>query len=130
MVSFHTAAVKVKWRKKVYNIFVKTKKKKLTADYLKKLKVPKTLVIGLLIASTLGWTGYDKLKDIKSYYDIREIFPVKTKAVQVIDGDTLVMENDLTLRLLGIDAPGQCAGQLQGFNDLYGSIFLFLQISK
>lgn len=95
----------------------KKKKEPLTADYLKKLKVPKTLVIGLLIASTLGWTGYDKLKDIKSYYDIREIFPVKTKAVQVIDGDTLVMENGLTLRLLGIDAPGRGANGYQEATD-------------
>jgi len=86
---------------------MKAKKKKLTAEDLKKRKVPKVLIIGLLIASTLGWAGYDKLKDIENYYQIREIFSIKTRATSVIDGDTLIMTNGLTLRLLGIDAPGR-----------------------
>lgn len=82
-------------------------KRRLTARYLGKLKVPKVLIAGLLIAAALGWTGWMKLKDIKNYYEVKRIFPDKTRAVNVLDGDTFTMKNGLTLRLLGIDAPGR-----------------------
>jgi len=83
------------------------KKKKLSARYLEKRKVPKVLIAGLIIASVLGWTGWSKLKEVKNYYQIKEIFPDKTRATDVLDGDTFVISNGLTLRLLGIDAPGR-----------------------
>ncbi len=38
------------------------------ADRLKKLKVPKVLMAGLLMASVLGWTGYKNLDKVKNYY--------------------------------------------------------------
>ena len=82
-------------------------RKRLTARYLEKLKIPKVLVAGLLIAAALGWTGWTKLKDVKNYYQIKKIFPDKTRAVAVLDGDTMTIKNGLTLRLLGIDAPGR-----------------------
>lgn len=84
---------------------MKKKKPVLTAKYLEKYKVPKVVVIGLLIASALGWTGWTKIKDFNNYYRIKQVFPVKTHAIEVLDGDTFVMENGLTLRLVGIDAP-------------------------
>jgi len=61
--------------------------KKLTVKFLKSRKVPAVLVAGLLMASVLGWTGWNKLKDIKSYYQIKKIFPLKTTATEVTDGD-------------------------------------------
>ncbi len=59
------------------------------------------------MASVLGWTGWQNLDKINNYYQIRQIFPSKTKVVSVIDGDTFTMKNGLSLRLLGIDAPNR-----------------------
>lgn len=81
--------------------------RKLTSKFLQKLKIPKVLIPGLIIASALGWTGWQQLKNIKNYYQIRQIFPVKTTVKEVIDGDTIVINNGLTVRLLGIDAPNR-----------------------
>jgi endonuclease YncB( thermonuclease family) len=81
--------------------------KKLTAKYLEKRKIPKVLIAGLILASVLGWTGWKNLDKIKNYYQIRQIFPSKTKMVEVIDGDTFTIKNGMTVRLLGIDAPNR-----------------------
>lgn len=83
------------------------KKKKITVEYLKKMKVPSVLIAGIIIASVLGWTGWSKLKDIKNYYQIKKIFPEKTVAVEAIDGDTFTIKNGLSVRLVGINAPGR-----------------------
>lgn len=82
-------------------------RKKLSVKFLEKRKVPKVLIAGLLLASVLGWTGWDKLEDIKNYYEIRSIFPTQTEATDVLDGDTFVIKNGMTVRLLGIDSPGR-----------------------
>lgn len=81
--------------------------KKLTAKYLEKKKVPKVLIAGLIMASVLGWTGWRNLDKIKNYYQVKQIFPDKTKMVEVVDGDTFVIKNGMTVRLLGIDAPNR-----------------------
>lgn len=81
--------------------------KKLTPQYLEKKKVPKVLIAGLVLASVLGWTGWRNLDKIKNYYQIRFIFPKKTTATEILDGDTFVIKNGLTVRLLGIDAPNR-----------------------
>lgn len=83
---------------------MKKPKTKLTPKYLEKRHVPKVLIAGLIIASVLGWTGWNKLSEIKNYYQIKHIFPTKTTAAAVLDGDTIEIANGLTLRLLGIDA--------------------------
>lgn len=80
---------------------------KLTPQYLEKKKVPKFLIAGLVLASVLGWTGWKNLDKIKNYYQMRQIFPNKTNAASIIDGDTITVKNGLTLRLLGIDAPNR-----------------------
>ena len=59
------------------------------------------------MASVLGWTGWTKLKDIKNYYQIKAIFPTKTTATEIIDGDTFNIKNGLSVRLLGINAPNR-----------------------
>jgi len=81
--------------------------KKLTVKFLEKKKIPKVLIAGLLMASVLGWTGWNKLNKIKNYYQIKQIFPQKTVIKEVIDGDTVIIGNNLSLRLLGVDAPNR-----------------------
>lgn len=82
-------------------------KRKLTVKFLNKLKVPKVLIPGLIIASVLGWVGWKQLNNIKNYYQIKQIFPQNTEVKEVIDGDTFIIKNEMTLRLLGIDAPNK-----------------------
>ena len=79
--------------------------KKLTSKYLEKRKVPKVVIAGLILASVLGWTGWKNFNKIRNYYQIKQIFPDKTTAVQILDGDTFVAKNGLSVRLLGINAP-------------------------
>jgi len=74
-------------------------------DKLKRLKVPKVLMVGLLMASFLGWNGIKNVDKLKNYYEIKQIFPVNTFATEVLDGDTFVAKNGLSVRLLGINAP-------------------------
>ncbi|MFA4932743.1 MAG: thermonuclease family protein [Caldisericia bacterium] len=59
------------------------------------------------MASVLGWTGWKNLDKIKNYYQIKVIFPDKTKAVSFLDGDTFTIKNGMTVRLVGIDAPNR-----------------------
>ncbi len=79
--------------------------RKLTAKYLESRKVPKVLIAGLILASVLGWTGWKNLDKIKNYYQIKRIFPSQTTASQVLDGDTFIIKNGLSVRLLGLNAP-------------------------
>lgn len=59
------------------------------------------------MASVLGWAGWMNFDKIKNHYQIRQIFPIKTRAVSIIDGDTFTMKTGLSLRLLGIDTPNR-----------------------
>ncbi len=92
-------------------------KKRLTTKYLEKLKVPKVLLAGLLIAATLGWTGWTNLDKVKNYYQIKQIFPKTTIAGEIIDGDTFIINNGLSLRLLGINAPNRGQENYQAAKD-------------
>jgi endonuclease YncB( thermonuclease family) len=98
--------------------------KKLTAKYLEKRRVPKVLIAGLILASVLGWTGWTKLKDIKNYYLIKQIFPNKTSVKGVIDGDTFIIKNGMTVRLLGIDAPNRGQEKYQKAKDYLSYLIL------
>ena len=93
------------------------KQRKLTVKYLENLKVPKILIAGLLIAATLGWTGWAKLSEVKNYYQIKQIFPKTTLAREILDGDTFIINNGLSLRLLGIDAPNRGQENYQAARD-------------
>jgi len=83
----------------------KKKTEKVSAKVLEKLGVPKVLIAGLIMASVLGWTGWSKLKNVKNYYQIKAIFPDKSRATMILDGDTFTTKNGMTVRLLGINAP-------------------------
>lgn len=94
------------------------------ADRLTKLKVPKVLMAGLLMASVLGWTGFKNFDRLKNYYEIKQIFPLKTTAVQVLDGDTFTIKNGLNVRLLGINAPERGKQNYQESSDYLTKLIL------
>lgn len=67
-----------------------------------KNKVPAVLIPGLIIATTLGWTGWKQLENYKNNKNIfREVGVVR----EVRDGDTIVLDGGTVIRLIGIDAP-------------------------
>lgn len=74
----------------------------LTAKKLKREHVPNILIAGLVVASIVGLTSFNK---IKNYHELKELFPTSTTIVQIEDGDTIVLKNGLQLRLIGINAP-------------------------
>ncbi len=92
--------------------------------FLKNLKVPKVLIGGLIRASVLGWTGWQKLNEVKNYYQIKQIFPTKTVATEVIDGDTFMIKNGLTVRLLGIDKPARGEGGYEVAKNYLSSLII------
>lgn len=81
------------------------------------------------MTSVLGWTGWTRLKDIKNYYQIKQIFPNKTSAKEVIDGDTFIIKNGMTVRLLGIDAPGKGQEKYQEVKDYLSYLVLNRQLT-
>lgn len=103
--------------------------KKLSSAFLKKLKVPAVLIPGLIIASILGWAGYKQLKKIPDYYTLKKIFPTKTVVKEIVDGDTLVIGNGITVRLLGIDAPAKGQPNFQQATDYLKQLTLNQNIS-
>ena len=76
-------------------------KKKLTAEWLKKNKLPLVSIPWLILASTLGWTGW---KQLENYNKNKLFFPETVIVRNVIDGDTFKV-GDREYRLLGVDAP-------------------------
>jgi len=98
--------------------------KKLSAKYLEKLKVPKVLIAGLVMASVLGWNGWRNIDKIKNYYQIKQIFPKTTQAIQILDGDTFVIKNGLTVRLLGINAPDRGKDNYRQASDYLSQLIL------
>jgi endonuclease YncB( thermonuclease family) len=79
-------------------------KKILTARDLKKKGVPGVLIPGLLAAGIIGY-GLFNLYKVKDYYELKELFPTSATVIQVEDGDTMILKNGLSLRLIGINAP-------------------------
>lgn len=76
-------------------------KKKLTVKWLKSKKVPSAAILGLMIAGALGWGGW---KQLENYKQNKVLFPNYGMVTKVIDGDTFET-SDLTVRLIGVDAP-------------------------
>lgn len=75
------------------------------------------IVSGVLIGMILGGAGVKTID--KSFFENKTVFPNLVVNYEVIDGDTFIMDNGLSVRLLGIDAPnrGQ-AGFLEAGNKL------------
>jgi endonuclease YncB( thermonuclease family) len=78
-------------------------KKILTAKDLKKKGVPNILIPGLIAAGIIG--SVLALYKVKDYHDLKELFPTSATVTQVEDGDTVILKNGLSLRLIGINAP-------------------------
>ena len=61
------------------------------------------LIPGILLASILGWTGWQKLNG--DIYKNKILFPDTAVVGIVEDGDTLELVNGRRVRLIGINAP-------------------------
>ena len=93
----------------------KKSKKKLQKESLKRkilvgLGIPGIFIPGLILASLLGWNwkrDLAKMEQSGGYTQSEVLFPQKAVVAQVIDGDTLTLDNGWNLRLVGVDAPGQ-----------------------
>lgn len=86
------------------------KKKTLTHKLLVILGIPTVFVPGLILAATLGWdwqSDLAKLEKEGGYKQSAEVFPEKAVVTEVIDGDTIDIDNGQTVRLVGIDAPNR-----------------------
>ena len=81
------------------------RKKKLTASFLKSKGVPAVFIAGLVLASTLGWNGLSSFSKSQNYYQMKSLFPDTTKILSITDGDTVQVSNDLSVRMVGINAP-------------------------
>lgn len=75
--------------------------KKITAKELKKKHWPQVLIAGMVVAGMIG-VG---TKEIKDYYQYKQLFPDSGVVETVVDGDTVELASGLRIRMLGINAP-------------------------
>ena len=80
------------------------KKSRVRAVDLVKKGVPAVLIPGILVAITLGWNA-SSISSIRNWYGSRRVFPTTGIVKTIEDGDTIVLANGKTVRLLGINAP-------------------------
>ena len=104
------------------------KKKRITADWLRKIGVKEVLIPGLILAGVLGWTGWQKLgPDI---YKNKQAFP-DTGIVRVItDGDTFELQNGVRVRTIGINAPANDAKSKAGLARLVEDKRVWLEYDR
>lgn len=84
------------------------KKESLSKKFLVGLGIPAVFIPGLILASILGWNwkrDLSKLAAQGGFYQNETLFPKSALVNEVIDGDTLELENGSTIRLTGVDAP-------------------------
>ena len=72
-------------------------------ERLKKLGFPGGMISGILLVSVLGAAAVKNLDS--SFYQNRKVFPESVDKTEVIDGDMFIMDNGLSVRLLGVNAP-------------------------
>lgn len=80
------------------------KKSRVRAVDLVKKGVPAVLIPGILVAITLGWNA-SSISSIRNWYGSRRVFPTTGIVKTIEDGDTIVLANGKTVRLLAINAP-------------------------
>jgi endonuclease YncB( thermonuclease family) len=78
--------------------------KRWLGEALKKRKVPRAFIPGLLAAMAMGW-GANELWDVNNFYEIKSVFPETAIVEGVIDGDNVYTETGQSIRLIGINAP-------------------------
>lgn len=97
----------------------KKKPKPLSSAFLKSKGVPAVLIAGLITASVLVWNGWQAFSKSQNYYQLKSLFPDRTKVVKIVDGDTVLISNGLNVRMVGINAPDRG-------NDGYDASILYL----
>lgn len=80
------------------------KRIRLRAGDLVKKGVPAVLIPGILAAVGLGWNG-TPIESIRNWYGSTRMFPTTGMVKTIEDGDTIVLANGKTVRLLAINAP-------------------------
>ena len=86
------------------------RKERWTRKRLFALGVPAVLIPGLLIAMALGWNP-TKLRGVTDYHQIKTIFPASGVVANITDGDTFELQNGVSVRMIGIDAPNRGEGK-------------------
>lgn len=84
--------------------------RRLTKSLLVSLGIPAVFIPGLILASILGWNWQRDLARVAErggFYQTLRLFPQEAVVDQVVDGDTLELENGRTIRMVGIDAPNR-----------------------
>ena len=109
------------------------KKKPMSAKELLKKGVPAVLIPGLILAGVLGWKG-EELKKAINYHQIKTIFPYEGIVTEVEDGDTFILKNGVSVRMLGVDAPGRGIEGYQeakdGLGVLVGNKKIYLEYDR
>lgn len=76
-----------------------------TRKFLMKLGIPAVLIPGLILAAQLGWNWQKNIKPNVPYTQNQQIFPATAIVTDATDGDTLILQNGIRVRLLGINSP-------------------------
>ena len=100
------------------------KRKRITADWLRKIGVREVFISGLLLAASLGWTGWNKLEEKK----VR--FPESGVVRMITDGDTFELQNGIRVRTLGINAPANDAKSKDGLARLVKDKKIWLEYDR
>ncbi|KKU28732.1 MAG: hypothetical protein UX80_C0024G0001 [Candidatus Amesbacteria bacterium GW2011_GWA2_47_11b] len=100
------------------------KKKRVTADWLRKIGVKEVLIPGLILAGVLGWTGWNKLDEKK----VR--FPESGVVRIITDGDTFELQSGVRVRLIGINAPANDARSKDGLARLVEDKRVWLEYDR
>ncbi len=80
------------------------KKKRITADWLRKIGVKEVAIPGIIIAvTTLGVANWQKLGP--NIYKNKQAFPDSGVVRVITDGDTFELQNGVRVRLIGVNAP-------------------------
>ena len=79
------------------------KRKRVSPDWLRKIGVPGSLVLGIVFASIYGVNNLDKLGP--NFHRDSRVFTNAGVVREVIDGDTFRLWNGFDYRLIGVDAP-------------------------
>ncbi len=80
------------------------KRKRITADWLRKIGVKEVAIPGIIIAVTaLGIKNWQELGP--NIYKNKQAFPDSGVVRIITDGDTLELQNGVRVRLIGINAP-------------------------
>ncbi len=81
------------------------KTEKITKEGLTKRRYPYVGIGFVMILTALGINKLSDLNKIKDYQERLDATRWVSTAKEVIDGDTFVLTNDVTVRLVGINAP-------------------------